>query len=174
MTVAPKLISMDRVRPLMTRQGQPMVPLVSADLDDTATTLLSAGVVHMRRGHVSRAHRHDDTDVIVLLWKAGKAGALTLYGERLEHEIRQQPHQALWIPRGIPHAAVNPSRFTSVVAWEFRSNPVLGEDNHPLPTLQPIVETRRTVVAQRRSLAALGREGRGKPNQTRRWLGDHE
>jgi uncharacterized RmlC-like cupin family protein len=126
-----------------------MVPLVSADLDDMDTTLLSAGVVHMRRGHVSRAHRHDDTDVIVLLWKAGKAGALTLYGERLDHEIWQQPHQALWIPRGIPHAAVNPSRFTRVVAWEFRSNPVLNEDNHPLPTLQPIVEAHRAPTPRR-------------------------
>jgi uncharacterized RmlC-like cupin family protein len=144
----PKLVSMDHLQPVMTRQGQPMVPLVSADIDDTATTLLSAGVVHMKGRHVLRAHRHDDTDVIVLLWKSGKSGALTLYGDQLDHEIWQRPHEALWIPRGVPHAAVNPSRWRNIVAWEFRSNPILGDDNLPLETLQPIVAARRNTLTR--------------------------
>lgn len=161
---------MDRVRPLMTRQGQPMVPLVSADIDETATTLLSAGVVHMAGAHNSRAHRHDDTDVIVLLWRAGRAGALTLYGDDLDQEIWQQPHQALWIPRGVPHAAVNPSRFRRIVAWEFRSNPVLGDDNAPMPTLQPIVDARRHALMRRVSVPRIGM-GRGRVHAGRagRW-----
>lgn len=146
MLAVPKLVSMDNLQPLMTRQGQMMASLVSADLDGTATTLLSAGVVRMKRGHNSRAHCHHDTDVIVLLWRSGRSGAVTLYGDRLEHEIWQRPGQALWIPRGVPHAALNLSRWRMVVAWEFRSNPVLGEDNHPLEELEPIVAARRDTL----------------------------
>jgi uncharacterized RmlC-like cupin family protein len=140
---------MDSVEMSMTRQGQPMVPLVGADLNGMATAQLSAGVVHMKGRHTAHAHRHDDTDVIVLLWKAGRAGALTLYGDRLDQEIWQQPHQVLWIPRGVPHAAINPSRFTTIVAWEFRSRPVLGEDNQLLPDLEPIVSARRRALTRR-------------------------
>jgi uncharacterized RmlC-like cupin family protein len=152
MLAVPKLVSMHHAQPLMTRQGQPMVPLVSADLDGTATTLLSAGVVRMRRGHAAHAHCHDDTDVIVLLWKSGRAGALTLYGDRLEHEIWQRPGEALWIPRGVPHAAINPSRVRAIVAWEFRSNPVLGKDNQPREELEPIVTARRDILLRQRFL----------------------
>lgn len=126
-----------------------MASLVSADINGMGTTQLSAGLVRMKGRHTARAHRHDDTDVIVLLWKAGKAGALTLYGDRLDQEIWQQPHQALWIPRGVPHAAINPSRFVSVVAWEFRSNPILGEDNQLLPDLERVVDARRYALTRR-------------------------
>jgi uncharacterized RmlC-like cupin family protein len=136
----------DQWREEMTRQGQMMASLVSADLDGTATTLLSAGVVRMKRGHASRAHCHHDTDVIVLLWRSGRSRAVCLYGDRLEHEIWQRPGHALWIPRGVPHAALNLSRWRMVVAWEFRSNPVLGEDNHPLEELEPIVAARRDTL----------------------------
>lgn len=116
-----------------------MVPLVSADIDDTATTLLSGGVVYMDGAHNARAHLHDDTDVIVLLWQSGEQGALTVYGEHLEHQVWQLPLQALWIPRGVPHAAINPSRTERIVAFEFRSNPVLGDDNRLLPELDHVV-----------------------------------
>lgn len=126
-----------------------MVPLVSADINGMVTTQLSAGLVRMKGRHTARAHRHDDTDVIVLLWKAGKAGVLTLYGDGLDQEIWQQPHQALWIPRGVPHAAINPSRYVSVVAWEFRSNPILGEDNQLMPDLERVVNARRYVLTRR-------------------------
>lgn len=152
MTGVPMLVSMDHVQPLMSQQGQPMVPLVSADIMGMATTLLSTGVVHMQRGHAARAHCHLETDVIVLVWRSGRAGALTLYGEQLENEIWQRPGQALWIPRGVPHAALNPSRFRTIVAWEFRSSPVLGADNQLLEELEPIVTTRREALTGRRML----------------------
>jgi uncharacterized RmlC-like cupin family protein len=152
MLAVPKLVSMHDAQPLMSRQGQPMVPLVSADLDGTATTLLIAGVVRMRRGHASHAHCHDETDVLVLLWKSGSVGALTLYGDGLEHEIWQRPGEVLWIPRGVPHAAINPSRVRAVVAWEFRSNPVLGEDNQPREEVEPIVTARRDTLLRQRFL----------------------
>jgi uncharacterized RmlC-like cupin family protein len=153
MNGVPMLVSMDRVQPLMSRQGQPMVPLVSADILGMATALLSAGVVHMRRGHAARAHCHLETDVIVLVWKSGTAGALTLYGDQLENEIWQRPGEALWIPRGVPHCAVNPSRVKRVVAWEFRSSPVLGADNQLLEELEPIVTARRAGLAERRVMS---------------------
>lgn len=156
MLAVPKLVSMDNLQPLMTRQGQMMASLVSADLDGTATTLLSAGVVRMKRGHNSRAHRHHDTDVIVLLWRSG---AVTLYGDRLEHEIWQRPGQALWIPRGVPHAALNLSRWRMVVAWEFRSNPILDEDNDPLEELEPIVAARRDTLLRQGVLSRRRRFG---------------
>jgi uncharacterized RmlC-like cupin family protein len=153
MNGVPMLVSMDRVQPLMSRQGQPMVPLVSAEILGMATTLLSAGVVHMRRGHAARAHCHLETDVIVLVWKSGTAGALTLCGDRLENEIWQRPGEALWIPRGVPHAAVNPSRVKRIVAWEFRSSPVLSADNQLLEELEQIVSDRRAGLAGRRVLS---------------------
>ncbi len=160
MTMVPLLVSMDHVDPLMSQQGQPMAPLVSADIMGMATTLLSAGVVHMRRGHAARAHCHLETDVIVLVWRSGKAGALTLYGEQLEHEIWQRPGEALWIPRGVPHAAVNPSRFKQIVAWEFRSSPVLSADNQRLEELEPIVTARRAALTGRRLLSRRCMTGR--------------
>lgn len=138
-TTVPALIDIESARLSMTQQGQPMIPLLSADLRDTTTTLLSAGVVYMDGGHTSRAHLHAETDVVVLLWESGERGALTVYGEHLEHEIWQLPQQALWIPRGVPHAALNPSRTERIVAFEFRSNPVLGNDNLLLPELDQVV-----------------------------------
>jgi uncharacterized RmlC-like cupin family protein len=153
MTMMPMLVSMDRVQPLLSQQGQPMAPVVSADILGMATTLLSAGVVHMRPGHAARAHCHLETDVIVLVWRSGKAGALTLYGEQLENEIWQRPGQALWIPRGVPHAALNPSLFRKIVAWEFRSSPVLNADNQLLEELEPIVTARREALTGRRVLS---------------------
>lgn len=144
MSTIPVLVDITPDRLSMAKQGQPMIPLISADIRGMATTLLSAGVVYMDGDHASHAHLHTNTDVVVLLWHSGERGALTLYGERLEHEIWQLPQQALWIPRGVPHAAINPSRTERVVAFEFRSNPVLGDDNRLLPELDHVVSKHAT------------------------------
>lgn len=119
-----------------------MIPLFSADIDATSATRLSAGAVYMRPGHSALAHSHRKTDVIVLLLDSGPDGALTLFGDQLENEIWQQPFQALWIPRGVKHAAINPSASTSVIAVEFRSNPLLGDDNEREPALDWVVQAR--------------------------------
>jgi uncharacterized RmlC-like cupin family protein len=153
MSMVPMLVSMDHVQPLMSQQGQPMAPVVSADIVGTATTLLSAGMVHMRRGHTARAHCHRETDVIVLVWSSGKAGALTLHGEQLENEIWQRPGEALWIPRGVPHVALNPSRFKPIVAWEFRSSPILSADNQLREELEPVVKARHDSLVGSRLLS---------------------
>src|SRR5688572_27383930 len=58
MAQAPKLISLNHKLPEMSLQGQPMVPLVSADVEDTQSALASAGVVQMRPVHAARSHRH--------------------------------------------------------------------------------------------------------------------
>lgn len=119
-----------------------MVSLISADIDTTKETQLSAGAVYMGPEHSSLAHSHPETDVIVLLLDSGPDGALTLFGDQLENEIWQQPLQVLWIPRGVKHAALNPSSSRSVIAAEFRSNPLLGGDNKREPTLDRVVQAR--------------------------------
>ena len=72
-----------------------MITLVSADIDGTKKTQLSAGAVHMGPQHCSLAHSHPETDVIVLLLDSGPDGTLTLFGDQLQNEIWQQPLQVL-------------------------------------------------------------------------------
>lgn len=138
-TTIPVLVDIEPSHLSMSKQGQPMIPLISADIRYMTTALLSAGVVYMDGRHKSRAHLHTETDVVVLLWQSGEQGALTVYGQHLEHEVWQRPQQALWIPRGVPHAAINPSLTERIMAFEFRSNPVLGDDNQLLPELDHVV-----------------------------------
>jgi|GEM_PF-3419007 len=119
----------------MSHQGQALVPVITTG---AAPTLgLSSAQVWMPPWHTSRAHVHHHTGVGVLVLQGT---AITLWwdedGQR--HELPQQAGQHLFIPAGVPHAAINPHE-VPVVAAEFRDNPVFNADNHLLPDLEPQV-----------------------------------
>jgi len=129
---------------LMSRQGQPLTPVITADV--AATEGLSSAQVWMPPHHTSFAHVHHHTGVGVLVLQ-GRAITLWWDEKGKLHQLPQVAGQHLFIPHGVPHAAINPHE-VPVVAAEFRSNPVFNADNELLPDLDPEVAARmRTVLA---------------------------
>lgn len=126
----------------MSRQGQPLTPVITADAAPTHG--LSSAQVWMPPGHTSFAHVHRHTGVGVLVMQGS---AITLWWDEdgKMHELPQVAGQHLYIPHGVPHAAINPHT-VPVVAAEFRSNPVFNADNELLPDLDPVVAARMTGV----------------------------
>jgi uncharacterized RmlC-like cupin family protein len=123
---------------LMSHQGQPLVPVITTD---AAPTLgLSSAQVWMPPWHTSRAHLHYHTGVGVLVLQGA---AVTLWWDEhgVRHELPQLAGQHLFIPAGVPHAAINPHD-VPVVAAEFRDNPVFNADNELLPELDDQVAAR--------------------------------
>jgi len=129
---------------VLSHQGQPLTPVITAPYAPTAS--ISSADVWMPPGHAAYAHVHLETDVIVMV-RDGRA--ITLWwdeGGEL-HELPQGPGQHLFIPRGVPHAAINIGS-RPVTASEFRSNPVFNADNHRLPELEQAITLRMPVVAK--------------------------
>ena len=120
---------------LMSRQGQPLTPVITSDV--ASTDGLSSAQVWMPPHHTSFAHVHHHTGVGVLVLQ-GRAITLWWDDDGEMHELPQVAGQHLFIPHGIPHAAINPHT-VPVVAAEFRSNPVFNADNELLPNLDPTV-----------------------------------
>jgi len=121
---------------VMSVQGQPVVPLITAGA--AATGGLASAQVEMPPGHRAFAHVHHHTDVGVLLLHGA---AITLWWHPVTgevHEVHQTPGQHLHIPAGVPHAAINPYG-VSVVAAEFRNNPVFTSDTERLYDLDAVV-----------------------------------
>jgi len=127
---------------LMSRQGQPLTPVITSDV--ASTDGLSSAQVWMPPHHTSFAHVHHHTGVGVLVLQ-GKAITLWWDDDGGMHELPQVAGQHLFIPHGIPHAAINPHE-VPVVAAEFRSNPVFNADNELLPRLDAEVATRMATV----------------------------
>ncbi|HEY3260837.1 MAG TPA: hypothetical protein VGJ95_11325 [Pseudonocardiaceae bacterium] len=129
---------------LMSRQGQPLTPVITAEVAPTEG--LSSAQVWMPPRHTSFAHVHHHTGVGVLVLQ-GKAITLWWDEKGRMHELPQFAGQHLFIPHGVPHAAINPHQ-VPVVAAEFRSNPVFNADNELLPDLDSEVAARmRSVLA---------------------------
>ena len=129
---------------LMSRQGQPLTPVITAEV--APTDALSSAEVWMPPRHTSFAHVHHHTGVGVLVLQ-GKAITLWWDEKGRLHELPQVAGQHLFIPHGVPHAAINPHE-VPVVAAEFRSNPVFNADNVLLPGLDSEVAARmRSVLA---------------------------
>lgn len=123
---------------LMSHQGQPLVPVITSGA--AATLGLSSAQVWMPPWHTSRAHLHHHTGVGVVVLQGA---AVTLWWDKhgVRHELPQQAGQHLFIPAGVPHAAINPHD-VPVVAAEFRDNPVFSADNELLPELEDQVVAR--------------------------------
>jgi len=126
----------------MSRQGQPLTPVITADV--AATDALSSAQVWMPPHHTSFAHVHHHTGVSVLVMQ-GRAITLWWDEDGEMHELPQFAGQHLFIPHGVPHAAINPHP-VPVVAAEFRSNPVFNADNELLPALDAVVAARMAAV----------------------------
>jgi uncharacterized RmlC-like cupin family protein len=127
---------------LMSRQGQPLTPVISSDVAPTFG--LSSAQVWMPPHHTSFAHVHHHTGVGVLVLQGS---AITLWWDEDGdmHELPQVAGQHLYIPHGVPHAAINPHE-VPVVAAEFRSNAVFNADNQLLPDLDARVAARMVAV----------------------------
>lgn len=138
----PVVLDPARLVGVMSRQGQPLTPLISSDVAPTHG--LSSAQVWMPPHHTSFAHVHRDTGVGVLVLQ-GRAITLWWDAKGEMHELPQSAGQHLYIPNGVPHAAINPHT-VPVVAAEFRSNPVFNADNELLPDLDPVVSARMTSV----------------------------
>lgn len=123
--------------------GLKMQPVITRP--QILTSGISGGWVSVPPGGVARAHRHRETDVIVVVTQGE---ALTLWGEELEHEVRQVEGQFLHIPAPAPHAVVNLSRRRPIHALEFRAHPEFDHDMHLLPHLYHIVMRRAEKIAQ--------------------------
>jgi uncharacterized RmlC-like cupin family protein len=138
----PVVLDPTRLAGLMSRQGQPLTPVITAGAAPTHG--LSSAQVWMPPGHTSFAHVHQHTGVSVLVLQGS---AITLWWDEDGdmHELPQVAGQHLYIPHGVPHAAINPHT-VPVVAAEFRSNPVFNADNELLPDLDPVVAARMTTV----------------------------
>lgn len=143
MTTPPAAISFESVPPVLTPQGHRIRPLVDGRPDGNAPGIsICAGGLDVPGGFIANAHRHPESDVIVLVYECGPEGALTLYGPNLEHEVVQFGGEVLPIQKGWCHTVVNLSLTTPIRAYEFRANRTVVVDNPVLPHLQPIAEAR--------------------------------
>ncbi|HEY0640832.1 MAG TPA: cupin domain-containing protein [Pseudonocardiaceae bacterium] len=138
----PVVLDPSKLNGHMSRQGQPLTPVITSEVAPTLG--LSSAQVWMPPHHTSFAHVHRHTGVSVLVMQGS---AITLWWDENGdlHELPQGPGQHLYIPHGVPHAAINPHN-VPVVAAEFRSNPVFNADNELLPDLDPTVAARMTTV----------------------------
>lgn len=140
-TRRPVVLDPSNLTGIMSRQGQPLTPVISADVAPTFG--LSSAQVWMPPHHTSYAHVHHHTGVGVLVMQGS---AITLWwdedGEM--HELPQVAGQHLYIPHGVPHAAINPHT-VPVVAAEFRSSAIFNADNQLLPELDVKVADRMVV-----------------------------
>jgi uncharacterized RmlC-like cupin family protein len=138
----PVVLDPARLDGLMSRQGQPLTPVITSEV--ASTHGLSSAQVWMPPHHTSFAHVHRHTGVGVLVLQ-GRAITLWWDEDGEMHELPQVAGQHLFIPHGVPHAAINPHP-VPVVAAEFRSNPVFNADNELLPGLEPEVAARMALV----------------------------
>lgn len=118
-------------------QGQTVAPIVS--VDNAPESPLCQLAIVMELGKVSTVHVHDDVHVYVHVVECGPQGALTLYGDELEHEEWTFVGQTLWIPPKVPHVAVYPRFYDAptLVAIETRTTGDWRIDVRALPNLEP-------------------------------------
>ncbi|ANY07271.1 hypothetical protein [Pseudonocardia sp. HH130630-07] len=113
-------------------------PVIDGRHDGTTPGMrVCAGYLEVAPQFLARAHHHPGTDVIVEVLEAGPQGAVTLFGDELQHEARQLAGELLPLPRTVPHTVFNPSMFDRVVAVEYRSSQSVDHDNEVLAHLQP-------------------------------------
>lgn len=79
-------------------------------------------------------HKHHETAIYIL-----SGEVVTLFGERLQHQIRAKAGDLVYIPANVPHLPVNLSNepVASVIA---RTDPNEQESVVLLPELEPLAE----------------------------------
>ncbi|MCW2542381.1 MAG: cupin protein [Frankiales bacterium] len=133
-----------------TPQDQLLTPCVTQEL--AGAQRISAGMCLMPPSHQSRAHVHDDHEIVILVLDGHAA---TLWGWDLT-PLTHGPGEFVFVPPGVPHVAVNLSETARVLAVEHRSDPNFNSDVRLLPELderaKDIAVALRRREAMRRSM----------------------
>ncbi|MFD6159115.1 cupin domain-containing protein [Nocardia sp. NPDC060256] len=130
------------------RQGQHLVPYITRET--AGSQGISAGIVNMPPGKVSKAHYHAHSEIIVICLR-GRAA--TLVGPDLTPHLHG-PGEFVYIPEGVLHAAVNLSETEDLVAVEMRTDPMFNDDVVLTPAHDGAVAD--AVARLRRDLAKVG------------------
>jgi uncharacterized RmlC-like cupin family protein len=109
-------------------QDQRLIPCITSKV--CGTTGISAGMVRMPPGTVSKAHYHADSEIIVMCLR-GRAA--TLIGPQLTPYLHG-PGEFLYVPEGVVHVAVNLSDTDELHAVEMRTDPGFNDDVVLTPT----------------------------------------
>jgi uncharacterized RmlC-like cupin family protein len=109
-------------------QAQRLVPCITSKV--CGSTGISAGMVRMPPGAVSKAHYHAHAEIIVMCLR-GRAA--TLIGPQLTPYLHG-PGEFIYVPEGVVHVAVNLSDTDEVHAVEMRTDPEFNDDVVLTPT----------------------------------------
>ncbi|WP_280264113.1 cupin domain-containing protein [Nocardia abscessus] len=104
------------------RQRQRLTPCVTTET--CGATGISAGMVTMPPGAMSKAHYHAHSEIVVVCLRGR---AVTLIGPRLTPYFHG-PGEFIYIPDGVVHVAVNLDEAEDLVAVEMRTDPLFNED----------------------------------------------
>lgn len=86
----------------------------------------------MPPGKMSKVHLHRNNEMIVIVIEGYAA---TLIGDEMK-PVYSGPGEFLYVPEGVPHAAVNLSTTDRLIAVEVRSDPHFNEDVEMTPHLE--------------------------------------
>ncbi|MFC7344542.1 cupin domain-containing protein [Saccharopolyspora griseoalba] len=114
-------------------QGQRLANLIHQGVADGCRSAMRA--VIMPGGHMAGAHRHPHHEVQVLVLQGYAA---SLVGEDMR-PVLHRAGEAIRIPPGVPHAAVNLSASRPVTAIETITDPYSG-DVALMPELDAVAE----------------------------------
>ncbi len=115
-------------------QGQMLSTAITTE--NCGSRSLGVGYVAMSPFLHTHAHRHRTSDIVVVVF-AGTAA--TIYGDHLQHVAIHHPGDAIFIPAGVLHAAINLSDEVAR-AVETRTDPHFHDDDvEPVLDLDPVV-----------------------------------
>ncbi|MFI5537707.1 cupin domain-containing protein [Nocardia sp. NPDC051900] len=104
------------------RQRQRLIPCITTET--CGATGISAGMVNMAPGAMSKAHYHAHSEIVVVCLR-GRAA--TLIGPELTPYFHG-PGEFIYIPDGVVHVAVNLDDAEDLVAVEMRTDPLFNDD----------------------------------------------
>lgn len=117
-------------------QRQQLRPMVTAR--SAGSRALCSGDVVMDPAHYSVAHVHECAEIIVRILD-GFAATVTWDPDGTVRLTRHQAGEDVYVPPGVPHAAINLSRSKPVLTWEVRTDPDFNADVVPRPDLDTAI-----------------------------------
>lgn len=152
-----KIISAYTTEAVVGPQGQRLVSCITTDT--SGSSQLSAGVVVMPPGGVSKAHVHNQYEMIVFIIEGWAA---SLMGPELTPAV-QGPGEFLFIPAGVSHLAVNLSTEERVLGIEVRADPQFNDDVELLPHLDEKTADIIADLRKRHTAGELPKDWRSQP-----------
>ncbi|MEU7767369.1 cupin domain-containing protein [Nocardia sp. NPDC049190] len=104
------------------RQRQRLIPCITQET--CGASGISAGMVNMAPGAMSKAHYHAHSEIIVICLRGT---AVSLIGPELTPYFHG-PGQFIYIPEGVIHVAVNLDETEDLAAVEMRTDPLFNDD----------------------------------------------